>query len=345
MIVDLGTLGAGQQQDKEALAVDTGSSSFKNNVYVSWSKFTGSFDHVYFAHSTNHGDSYSHPIKLDDGTPAIQGSSIAVAPDGTVYVAYRKFNTNPTGGTPQADAIYLVKSTNGGASFSKPMLVQFIQGYLQAASRSPPVFRVDTFPWVAADGNGVFVAWSNKNPTTGADIEVRKSTNGGLSWGPVVTLGGTGHQIMPAMVAAGGELSIVWYDSRSEPNFNPNGPVSNGTNTGMDVFYSQSPTSGPLSFETPLRVTSTSFNPNLDASILAFTPFIGDYIFVAATSTTAFVVWADNRDINNAGNINGQLFQDADSVPCLRPSCTSLPPSLVNLRTADSNVYFQAITK
>lgn len=360
VIIDLGTLGAGRQQDKEALAADTGSSSpYKDNVYVSWTKFTGSWDHLYFARSTDHGDSYSTPIKLDAGTPQIQGSAIAVAPDGTVYVAYRKYNTNPTGGTPQADGIYVVKSTNGGVKFSKPVLVDFIQSYVQAARRSPPVFRVTTFPSIAADEHGVYVAWSNKNPSSGADIEVSRSTDQGATWeSPVIphsTLAswgtiGNGHQIMPALAAAGDKLSVVWYDSRSEPSFSATGPVTNSTNSGMEVYYSQADTTavGPLAFSAPIGVTDGPFNPNLDASILAFTPFIGDYIFVAATSTTAFVVWTDNRDIDNTNNINGQLYKDSDSVPCFRPTvgtCTSLPTSLMNQRAGDANVYFQAVTK
>jgi hypothetical protein len=361
-IVDLGTLGVGQQQDKDALAVDTSSSSqYVDNVYVSWTKFTGGFDHLYFARSTDHGESYFKPIKLDTGTPVLQGSSIAVAPDGTVYVAYRKYNTNPTGGTPQADAIYVVKSTNGGTTFSKPVRVDFIQSYDQSASRSPPVFRVDSFPSIAADENGVYVAWSNKNPTSGADVEVSRSTDQGTtweapviphstdsSWGTNVGGNGNGHQIMPALAVAGGILSVVWYDSRTEPTFTPDGPVTNGTTTGMEVFYSQADTSDtldPLSFDTPIAVTSSPFNPNLNGSILAYTPFIGDYIFVAANSTMAFVTWTDNRDINNANNINGQLYMDDDSLPCFPSSCTSLPAALVNQGAADSNVYFQAISK
>ncbi len=359
VIVERGTIGLGKQEDKEALAVDTNHDSpFKNNIYVSWSRFTGAFDHLYFARSTDHGDSYSQPIKLDEGTPAIQASSIAVAPDGAVFIAYRKFNLNPPPGTPQENAIFVVTSIDGGATFTKPILVQFIGNYAQAASRIPPLFRVSTFPWIAADMNGVYVAWANRNPGSGADIEVRRSKDGGATWEPVVfphsqapTLGtnGNGHQIMPAMVAAGGKLSVVWYDSRSEPSFVASGPVSGSgfgaTGIGMDVFYAQADTAapGPLAFQEPIRVTSHSFNPNLDGSILARTPFIGDYIFIAATPTRAFVAWTDNRDINNAGGINGLLFQGG-SLPCPAP-CPSLPPTLVNQRAVDSNVYFQAIVK
>lgn len=72
----------------------------------------------------------------------------------------------------------------------------------------------------------------------------------------------------------------------------------------MDVFYNQRTSSNctPGGWGTELEVTSQSFNPNLFGSIKAITPFIGDYIAVAATGSRALVVWADNRDINGAAN-------------------------------------------
>jgi hypothetical protein len=114
---------------------------------------------------------------------------------------------------------------------------------------------------------------------------------------------------MPYLAAAGGVLSVLWYDSRSEPAFTPTGPVTGqcpaGATTGagctgMDVFYNQASTTaaGALAFGTELKVTDQPFNPNLFGSIKAVTPFIGDYISLAANATTAFAVWTDNRDIN-----------------------------------------------
>ena len=69
----------------------------------------------------------------------------------------------------------------------------------------------------------------------------------------------SGHQIFPHVATAGGQLSILWYDSRSEPAFAPDGPVTgqcpaNATTgagcTGMDLYYAQADTTaaGPLSF-------------------------------------------------------------------------------------------------
>jgi len=47
-----------------------------------------------------------------------------------------------------------------------------------------------------------------------------------------------------------------------------------------------------------LRVTSVSFNPNtVERTDFGDTQiFMGDYIQVAASSTSAHVIWADNRN-------------------------------------------------
>jgi hypothetical protein len=139
-------------------------------------------------------------------------------------------------------------------------------------------------------------------------------------------------------------VSVIWYDSRSEPAFTASGPVtgqcpSGATTgagcTGMDVFYNQADTAaaGALTFGSELRVTDQSFNPNLWGSIKAITPFIGDYVGLAADATSAYAVWTDNRDDNPTAN----AAEDADP--------TTNPPSLINVRSRDANVYFDKITK
>jgi hypothetical protein len=54
---------------------------------------------------------------------------------------------------------------------------------------------------------------------------------------------------------------------------------------------------------------------------------------VVANADTAFVVWADNRDVNPSANAQ----EDADP--------TTDPPALINIRSRDANIYFQKIAK
>jgi hypothetical protein len=103
----------------------------------------------------------------------------------------------------------------------------------------------------------------------------------------------------------------------------------------MDVYYDQASTgaAGALGFGVDLRVTDQSFNPNTYGSIKAITPFIGDYIGLAATATSGYAVWTDNRDVNPTLN----AMEDDDP--------TTNPPALINARSRDANIYFDKITK
>jgi hypothetical protein len=344
VVIERGTVGLGRQEDKEALTVDNSPTSlFHGNVYVCWARFTGFQDHLKVARSTDHGESY----EIADLSPVsnMQGCNLATAPNGDVYVSWRTFDLNPNRANPQDSAIFVARSTDGGATFSPAVRVAKFVDYRQPSSRAIPSFRTFSDTFLAVDENGVYVAWQQKDPVSGGDVAVSRSKTNGSTWEtPVRPHSPFGHQIFPYLTAAGGKLSIVWYDSRSEPNFTPSGPVTgdcpDGATTGagctgMDVFYAQADTGrpGPLSFGLALRVTSQSFNPNLFATIKAVSPFIGDYIAVAVTRTTALVVWADNRDINPT--LNAQ--EDAD--------ITTDPPALVNGRSRDSNIYFQKIAK
>jgi len=344
VVVERGTVGLGRQEDKEALAVDDHlSSPFNGNIYLCWARFTGAQDHLKVARSTDHGESYA----ISDLGPVsnLQGCNVTAAPNGDVYVAWRTFDRNPTISNPQDSAIFVARSADGGVTFDDPVRVTTFVDYRQNASRTPPIFRIFSVTWLAADEHGVYVAWHQRNGANGADVAISRSTTNGATWeAPVRPHLGFGHQLVPTIAAAGGHLSVAWYDSRSEPAFTPAGPVSGqcppGATTGagctgMDVFYNQADTAaaGPLAFGRELRVTDRSFNPNLFGSIKAITPFIGDYITVVSNAANAYVVWGDNRDINPTANAQ----EDA--------STATDPPALVNARSRDSNIYFQKVVK
>ncbi len=344
VVVERGTVGLGRQEDKEALAVDASVASPHNgNVYVCWARFTGFQNHLKVARSTDHGESYA----IADLGPVsnMQGCNLTTAPNGDVYVAWRTFDNNPNQSNPRDSGIFVARSTDGGATFGRGVRVTTFVDYRQNASRTAPAFRTFSDTFLAADANGVYVAWQQKNGANGADVMVSRSKTNGATWeAPVIPHAPPFHQLFPYIATSGGMLSIVWYDSRSEPAFDPDGPVTGqcppgattgALCTGMDVYYAQASTTaaGALTFGSELRITSQSFNPNLFATIKAVSPFIGDYIAVAATPAAAFVVWADNRDINPT--LNAQ--EDADLI--------TDPQSLVNRRSRDSNIYFQMVMK
>ena len=344
VVVERGTVGLGQQEDKEALAVDGGN----GRVYVCWARFTGGQNHLSVKVSGDTGETWntSRFLGPQNDVNKMQGCNLAVAPNHDVYVSWRTFDNNPSNSNPNDSAIFVARSTDGGATFSTPVRVATFVDYRQNASRTPPQFRVFNVTALAADANGVYVGWAGRSGANGADVFISRSNTNGATWETPVkpTPGAGAHQILPSLAAAGGKLSVIWYDSRSEPAFTASGPVtgqcpSGATTgagcTGMDVFYNQADTAAPgaLSFGSELRITDQSFNPNLWGSIKAITPFIGDYVGLAADASTAYAVWTDNRDENPTAN----AAEDADA--------TTNPPSLINARSRDANVYFDKITK
>ena len=97
------------------------------NVYVAYAAFTGSGateqSVIMISRSTNCGETWSTPIALSTGSRLVQNPQIAVSPaDGAVYVSWRRFLY-----TSQDDAVMIVKSVNGGATFSKPLRVSGVR--------------------------------------------------------------------------------------------------------------------------------------------------------------------------------------------------------------------------
>jgi hypothetical protein len=136
----LGT-GAAPFEDKEYLTVDnTVGSPFQDRVYVTWTEFTAEGTaYIYEAHSSDYGETFSTPVLVSGNSPTLcdqtyglptpqgncnenQDSDPFVGPDGALYVAYDNFNT-AVSGNENFNRILLSKSTDGGASFSAPVLV------------------------------------------------------------------------------------------------------------------------------------------------------------------------------------------------------------------------------
>src|SRR5713226_3765047 len=103
--------------DKDWIAAGAG-----GNVYVTWTLFKLNdhglgyiSSHIVEAVSHDYGATWSDPIAVSDSThPFDQGSSPAVAPDGTVYVAYEGNQASDV----TKDQTVLARSTDGGRTFT-----------------------------------------------------------------------------------------------------------------------------------------------------------------------------------------------------------------------------------
>lgn len=181
--------------DKEWIAADWHvSSPFRDRVYVSWTRFlfnpaNGNYTQspIFFAYSSDGGQTFSEPQNISGNVLYDQGSRPVVAYDGTVYVIFEGAKRLST-----LDSTYIVKSTDGGVTFGKPVKVADLQDVIPLANTA---FRVNSFPAGAAAPNGdLYVAWSTLMSDAGglcptltnsgchSSTVYSKSTNGGATW-------------------------------------------------------------------------------------------------------------------------------------------------------------------
>ncbi|WP_035354219.1 sialidase family protein [Edaphobacter aggregans] len=110
----------GRFQDKTSIEADRTGGRCDANVYFAWASFNGNgANQIYLSRSTDHGASWLHLTKLSESLQSLQDPDIAITGNGNVYVTFRTFAFR--NGEP--DAVYYVKSTDCGATFSPPALV------------------------------------------------------------------------------------------------------------------------------------------------------------------------------------------------------------------------------
>jgi uncharacterized protein YjbI with pentapeptide repeats len=247
-IVDTGT--SGQFLDKPWIAVDQprgattcsipvggGVTVPAGNVYMVWSRFTGSTStKIMFSRSTDCGKTWSNPTKLSESNSINQGTNLAVDPNnGNVFACWRRFATSSA-----PDAILCARSTDAGNTFpskytstvatlgtgAAPFLWAFDQG------SSGAQFRTNALPTMAvsfdtATGKSlVHVAWAARPSASGDSRIYVSSSPDGLVWSAPVaadTLGISddfgntltrGHQFMPQLTFSQGRLMLLYYDQR-----------------------------------------------------------------------------------------------------------------------------------
>jgi hypothetical protein len=149
--------------DKEWIAVDSHAASpFRDRVYVTWTRFkfsahTGAYvqSPIFFASSSDGGSTFTAPKSISGNVLYGQGSRPVVGPDGTLYVFW-------DGSTrlSSLDSTYVVKSTDGGATWSKPVAVSQLTDIFELSGTQ---FRVNSYPAAAAAPNGdLYASWTTE---------------------------------------------------------------------------------------------------------------------------------------------------------------------------------------
>ena len=255
----------GKFNDKTAIEVDRTRGRYSGNVYFSWSRFTGNGGvGIFLARSTDHGKTWSKPMKLSAGIHDVQFPDIAITGSGKVYVTFRQFASR----SGQQDAVVYVRSTDGGRSFSSPRSVTTFTPYdaedryvtggvardggdlTNAVESGYTFFRRDTQIRSTADqaagDESVYIVFDPSKPgtevKTGTTYGSVGSGTGSQSGIYFVRLDGAtgeatepaliddqaaGHQLFPDIAVSEGRLVTIWWDSRNDPSYSPRRPVGN----------------------------------------------------------------------------------------------------------------------
>jgi len=363
------TFGNGQFNDKTDLNVDPST----GYVYASWSDFHGSgCNNIFISRSTDHGATFSAPLKISGGICSNQGPSITFGGSGQVDVAWQ----GGTGGafskaTGSVNGAAFVASTDNGQTFGMAQLVtlyspftsvQFSGNGARECGDSPfncptgqtfPRFDL-AGPYLTSDTThgSLVMAFQVSQPSGQGQIEFVRSTDGGATWSAQAPLApsATGHQFFPWLTASNGRISAIWYDSAGDPDYSatraPCNTAAGQTTACLNVRYAES-TDGGMTWTTPVTVTRTPTNPNYEQFGGRLVPFFGDYITVAAQGDTIGAVWTDQRNTVGAPDLPTGDNDGADVAgsPETGGTCTS---SLTNCFDStgglDQNIYAAAIT-
>jgi len=369
VILAQNTFGLGSFNDKTDLTVDP----VTGNVYAAWSDFHGvtGCNEILFSRSTDHGATFSAPLKISSGICGNQGPSIVIGPSGQVDIGWQA----NTGGalaraTTAVTGAAFVSSADFGQTFSKARIAVTYAPFVSEQFSGngarecgdgpfacPTGFTFPRFdlagPYLPAD-NGhstVVMAFQVRQTSGQGQIEFVVSTDGGSTWSSPALLAPstTGHQFFPWLVASGGRVSAIWYDSRGDANYTPTrapcNSASGQTSACLNVRYAES-IDGGKTWGTSIQVTDTPTNLNYEQFGGRLVPFFGDYITVAAQGSTIGAVWTDQRNTAGAPDPSGDNDgADVAGDPETGGTCTSsLDACFDGTGGLDQNIYSAAIT-
>ncbi len=317
--------------DKEWIAVDANNSSpFRDRVYVTWTRFifsagTGSYvqSPIMFVSSSDGGQTFTDPKLISGNVLYGQGSHPVVGSDGTLYVFWDASTRHQA-----LDSTWMVKSTDGGANWSKPTAVSTLADIPPLAKTA---FRVNSFPAAAAAPNGdLYATWAGEVPNDGSTYAgttgcayfiaglaaVRanchsaavwsKSTDGGATWSAPAAVFEQGMQTAegyPVPQPGGGTLSAptpaAMEDVFPAAAASANGKVYLGAYRATTVSPWQTCAAGPA--PPPGRITCDTLGPYIHNARL-------DYVVRDVTTNVTNTV--STHLINTRNGFGGGFFGD-----------------------------------
>ena len=179
------------------------------NPYALWQAHAGGDSDrmkLRFARSTDYGESFKNAIDVDPTSPASQSFfTMSVSHHGTIFVAW--LDGREKGGIRGGAAVYLARSTDGGATFEKSVRVVL---------NSCPCCR-PSIAFGDHTANTVYVGFRELFDGDVRDMAVATSTDGGKNWGNPVRVALDNWQINgcphsgPSLAVLGNRLYVSWF--------------------------------------------------------------------------------------------------------------------------------------
>ncbi len=305
--------------DKDQIWADNAASSpFFGNVYISYTGFrgqNGSAEPIMVSVSSDGGNTWTTKKVTEAAFNAQhgfrQGTTIRTDSNGVVYLFFAHFGA----GTPGIGTHAMVKSYDGGQTWTRPQDIvsmndacynvdpvsgrcveDGIAGATSDLMAGPNVDIANGAPTGTDATNEIVDTWSDgRLGLNNEKVMLSYSTNGGDSWSSptaISTAGDRGYYAAAGLSPNGQELYIVYnafttpyrtntFDSRSLVGVVLHADIgTDGAPTGWTELH-RSPEGDPRG---SARFPFNTFE------------FLGDYVYVIATSTYGAAVWNDARN-------------------------------------------------
>ena len=249
-----------------------------NNVYLSCTQVVDGYNDIVVARSNDNGTTFSAPQNVSQ-SPGVGSTKSRIAASGShVYVAWEE-------GAGSASEIFMASSIDNGVTFSTPTNMS------QTAGFSSISVALD------ADGNNVWLAWSDRSPGND-EVFYRRSIDGGTNFSAAENLSSTAlASSTPSVKGKGNQVWVAWAD------INPDSAGS------LPDIYARGSSDGGATFSDTLNISNS-------ATINSNQPRIG------LTDLAVSVFWGEPANFRDVYYSYQEL-----AVPVPPPSLLSLSPS------------------
>jgi hypothetical protein len=317
--------------DKEQIWADNAeSSAYFGHAYVCYAGFKGAFgggstpQPLYVLTSTNGGDSWTQK-QVTSATNNVHsangfgrsGCTVRTDSQGVVYVFVYQFAV----GTPGEGTIQLIKSFNGGATWSRPQNIEtafdtcnFVEesigrcvmdgvgGARDDLSPAPSADIANGAPSGADATDQIVLSWvDGRDGQNNEHVFFTTSTDGGGTWSDpdaVERSGDRGYYAAPAISPNGTDVWLV-YNAFTTP-FRETTDLDRQL---VGVVLHADVTDGAVGSFTQIHRGESGDARGSSQNNLA-AEFLGDYVYAAATREYGAAVWNDVRDAEDCPGID-----------------------------------------